>query len=130
MNELRSSIRELLVSAEQEFGDGDAFRYKAKDDDGNGKKEAKVVSKSYTQLRNDSEAFSAALAALGEQAGCLPSQSSAIQCVGISPACYTKKARIPTSTGPATIRPRQQHGGWAKRDNSADCCAKARTCST
>lgn len=67
MNELRSTIRELLVSAEQEFGDGDAFRYKAKDDDGNGKKETKVVSKSYTQLRNDSEAFSAALVGLEEQ---------------------------------------------------------------
>ena len=67
MNELRSTIRELLVSAEQEFGSEDAFRYKAKDSDDSGKKEVKVVSKSYTQLRSDSEAFSAALAGLGEQ---------------------------------------------------------------
>ena len=43
--------------------------------------------------------------ALGEQAGCLLSQSSALQCVGISPACYTKKARIPVFTGLPTIRP-------------------------
>ena len=43
--------------------------------------------------------------ALGEQAGCLLSQSSALQFVGISPACYTKKARIPVFTGLPTIRP-------------------------
>ena len=43
--------------------------------------------------------------ALGEQAGCLPSQSSALQFAGISPACYTKKARIPVFTGLPTIRP-------------------------
>lgn len=67
MNELRSTIRDLLVSAEQEFGSEDAFRYKAKNDDGSGKKEVKIASKSYTQLRNDSEAFSAVIAGLGEQ---------------------------------------------------------------
>ena len=43
--------------------------------------------------------------ALGEQAGCLLSQSSALQFVGITPACYTKKARIPVFTGLPTIRP-------------------------
>ena len=43
--------------------------------------------------------------ALGEQAGCLPSQSSALQFAGISPACYTKKARIPVFAGLPTIRP-------------------------
>ena len=43
--------------------------------------------------------------ALGEQAGCLLSQSSVLQFVGISPACYTKKARIPVFTGLPTIRP-------------------------
>ncbi len=67
MNELRSTIREILVAAEQEFGGQDAFRYKVKGNEDGGKKEVKVESKSYTQLRKDSEAFSAALAGLGEQ---------------------------------------------------------------
>ena len=49
--------------------------------------------------------------ALGEQAGCLLSQSSALQCVGISPACYTKKARIPVFTGLPTTRPRADETG-------------------
>lgn len=67
MNELRSTIRELLVAAEQEFGEQDAFRYKVKSDVENGKKEVKIARKSYTQLRKDSEAFSAVLAGCGEQ---------------------------------------------------------------
>lgn len=67
MNELRSTIRELLVGAEQEFGEQDAFRYKVKETDGSGKKEVKIASKSYKDLRKDSEAFSKVLEELGEQ---------------------------------------------------------------
>lgn len=53
------TIREILVDAEQRFGDGDAVRYKIKKDE--------IGRKSYTQLKEDSERFSAVLAALGEQ---------------------------------------------------------------
>lgn len=67
MSQLHSTIRELLVAAEKDFGSQDAFRYKIKSDDGSGKKEVKVEGKTYTQLKNDSECFSAALAELGEQ---------------------------------------------------------------
>lgn len=67
MNKMSSTIRTLLVQAEAEYSTQDAFRYKVKSDDGNGKKEAKVEGKTYTQLKNDSECFSAVLAALGEQ---------------------------------------------------------------
>lgn len=67
MSKMHSTIRELLVAVEQEFGAQDAFRYKVKSSDGSGKKEVKIESKTYTQLRSDSESFSAALAALGEQ---------------------------------------------------------------
>lgn len=67
MSKMHSTIRELLVAAQQEFGAQDAFRYKVKSSDGSGKKEVKVESKTYTQLKSDSECFSAALAALGEQ---------------------------------------------------------------
>ena len=55
------TIREILVDAEQRFGDGDAIRYKKKKDE--------IETKSYTQLKEDSERFSAVLAALGEQGG-------------------------------------------------------------
>lgn len=67
MNELHSTIRELLVAAEKEFSSRDAIRFKVKSDDGSGKKAVKVAGKTYTELKNDSECFSAALAALGEQ---------------------------------------------------------------
>lgn len=67
MNELHSNIRELLVAAEKEFGAQDAFRYKVKEDDGSGKKAVKVENKTYTQLKKDTECFSAALKELGEQ---------------------------------------------------------------
>ena len=53
-----STIREILVQAASEFGDGDAIRYKAS------KKE--IVSKSYVQLKKDSENFSKILEHLGE----------------------------------------------------------------
>ena len=67
MNELRSTIYELLVKAEEAYGTRDAIRYKVKETGESGKKETKVEAKTYTQLRKDSERFSAALAELGEQ---------------------------------------------------------------
>lgn len=67
MNKMSSTIRSLLVQAEAEYSTRDAFRYKVKKDDGSGKKEAVVEAKTYAQLKADSERFSAALAALGEQ---------------------------------------------------------------
>ena len=67
MSEIYHTIRELLVAAERNFGEQDAFRYKVKNSEDNGKKEVKVAAKTYTQLKNDTECFSAALAALGEQ---------------------------------------------------------------
>ncbi|MCI6553118.1 MAG: AMP-binding protein [Lachnospiraceae bacterium] len=62
-----NTIRELLVKAEAAYGAADAVRYKVKTSNAEGKKTAAVGSKSYTDLKNDSERFSAALAALGEQ---------------------------------------------------------------
>ena len=53
------TIREILVQSEQKFGVEDAVRYKLKKDI--------IESKSYSQLRKDSESFSCALKALGEQ---------------------------------------------------------------
>ena len=53
-----STIREILVQAEQQFGTGDAIRYKKSKDE--------IEAKSYTQLRRDSESFSNVLEALGE----------------------------------------------------------------
>lgn len=67
MIELRSTIYELLTRAEEAYGTQDAIRYKVKSAGDGGKKETKVEAKTYTQLRQDSERFSAALAGLGEQ---------------------------------------------------------------
>lgn len=67
MNELRSTILELLVKAEEAYGTQDAIRYKVKSAGESGKKETKVEARTYTQLRQDSERFSAALSGLGEQ---------------------------------------------------------------
>ena len=67
MDKMSSTIRSLLVRAEAEYNTQDAYRYKVKQDDGSGKKEVAVESKTYTQLKADTERFSAALAALGEQ---------------------------------------------------------------
>ena len=53
------TIREILVDAEKRFGDGDAIRYKKKKDE--------IETKSYTQLNEDSQRFSAVLKAFGEQ---------------------------------------------------------------
>ncbi len=54
-----STIRDILVGAEGQFGAEDAVRYKV------GKEQ--VEKKSYTQLKQDSERFSFALCALQEQ---------------------------------------------------------------
>lgn len=54
---LCSTVREILLQAEKQYGGEDAVRYKA------GKN--KIESRSYTQLKEDSESFSRALDALG-----------------------------------------------------------------
>lgn len=67
MDVLSSTIRELLVKSENAYGSQDAFRYKVKRKDGSGKKATAVESKTYSDLKNDSECFSAVLQSLGEQ---------------------------------------------------------------
>jgi len=67
MSQISSTIRELLVRAAQQYADQDAIRYKAKREKGGGKKETVVEAKTYRELREDSERFSAALEGLGEQ---------------------------------------------------------------
>lgn len=56
-----STIREILDYAAQRYGTGDAVRYKVKKDT--------IESKSYADLKSDSERFSNLLDALGEKAG-------------------------------------------------------------
>ena len=53
------TIRDIVVYSAETYGDQDAIRYKA------GKNE--VESKSFTELRADSESFSRVLDALGEK---------------------------------------------------------------
>ena len=53
-----STIRQIVVQAEQNFGTEDAIRYKK------GRKE--IEAKSYRQLKEDSESFSRTLESLGE----------------------------------------------------------------
>ena len=67
MDVLSSTIRELLVKSEAAYGSWDAFRYKVKQDDADGKKAVAVEKKTYTQLKNDSECFSKVLQSLGEE---------------------------------------------------------------
>lgn len=54
-----STIREILVQAEREFFQEDAVRYKVK--------KGEIETKSYAQLRADSESFSCMLEGLGER---------------------------------------------------------------
>lgn len=54
-----STIREILVDAQERFKDGDVVRYKI------GKNQ--IETKSYTQLKEDSESFSRVLNSLGQQ---------------------------------------------------------------
>jgi len=67
MQIVSSTIRELLVHAEADFGSQDAFRYKVKAQSEGGKKETLVEAKTYTQLKQDTECFSAALQGFGQQ---------------------------------------------------------------
>ena len=53
------TIRELMEHAVEKFSDRDVIRYKAGKDN--------IVTKTYLQLKNDSESFSNVLKALGEQ---------------------------------------------------------------
>ena len=69
MNVLSSTIREILVKSEEAYGSWDAFRFKVKQSDGEGKKSVAVENKTYTDLKADSECFSAALDSLGEVKG-------------------------------------------------------------
>lgn len=54
-----STIRDILVAAEEKFGAEDAIRYK--------KNKNEIEAKTYTQLRKDSESFSCVLKSLGQQ---------------------------------------------------------------
>lgn len=56
---IRSTIREILVQSAGQFGQDDAIRYKV------GKEQ--IETKSYAQLKRDSESFSLTLMDLGEQ---------------------------------------------------------------
>lgn len=67
MNSMSSTIRELLVKSAANYGDMDAIRFKVKSADSEGKKVTAIEGKTYTELKNDSECFSAALVALDEQ---------------------------------------------------------------
>lgn len=67
MVELRSTIRELLVKAAEAYDMQDAVRYKVKSAGEGGKKETVVETKTYRQLREDSERFTSAIEELGEQ---------------------------------------------------------------
>lgn len=54
-----STIRDILVTAEEKFGAEDAIRYK--------KNKNEIEAKTYTQLKKDSESFSCVLKALEQQ---------------------------------------------------------------
>ena len=56
-----SIIRDILIHTEQKYGQEEAVRYKVSKNE--------TEAKTYTQLRKDSESFSRALNALGEQGG-------------------------------------------------------------
>lgn len=66
MNIMSSTIRDLLIKAEASYGSQDAFRYKVNSVDLDGKKTI-VEHKTYTELKRDSEKFSAALGSIGEK---------------------------------------------------------------
>ena len=66
MEVMSSTIRDLLVKAEASYGTWDAFRFKVKQADEDGKKTI-VAHKTYTELKQDSERLSAALQDIGEQ---------------------------------------------------------------
>ena len=61
------TLRQLLVQSEEAFSSQDAFRYKVKGTDDEGKKTIKIESKTYQQLRQDTERLSALLETLGKK---------------------------------------------------------------
>lgn len=61
-----STIRELIVETQKLYSERDAFRYKVKRKDNEGNKITEVESKTYTDVKNDSERVSKALEKLGE----------------------------------------------------------------
>ena len=65
-----STIKDLLVKAEEAYNTQDAFRYKVKNGNDDGKKETCIESRSYTMLKTDSEKFSNMLAEYGEDRLC------------------------------------------------------------
>ena len=56
---LCSTVRQILVNTEEKYGPEDAIRYKVSKNE--------IASKTYSQLREDSESFSRVLQDLGEQ---------------------------------------------------------------
>ena len=56
---LYSTVRDILVHTEKKYGPEDAVRYKISKNE--------IESKSYTQLKEDSESFSCLLRDMGEQ---------------------------------------------------------------
>lgn len=66
MNVESSTIRDLLVKAEAAYGPSDAFRFKARSEEPDGKKTI-VEHKTYSELKQDSEKLSAALDSIGEK---------------------------------------------------------------
>ena len=69
MNVESSTIRGIIVKSEAAYGSQDAFRFKVKRADESGKRAVQIENKTYTQLKNDTECFSAALEALGQTKG-------------------------------------------------------------
>lgn len=67
MESLCTTIRELVIQAEASYRTQDAFRYKVKRENGEGKKNVEVEHKTYAEVKQDSETFSHVLASLGEQ---------------------------------------------------------------
>ena len=62
-----STLRQLLVQAEETFHCQDAFRYKVKVSDKEGKKQVEIQAKMYQELRQDTQKVSALLETLGER---------------------------------------------------------------
>ncbi len=62
-----STLRQLLVQAEETFHCQDAFRYKVKVSDKEGKKQVEIQAKAYQELRQDTQKVSALLETLGER---------------------------------------------------------------
>lgn len=62
-----STIRDIVIEAKNAYMEKDAFRYKVKKKDEQGNKVTEIESKTYIDVKNDSERFSAMLEALGEK---------------------------------------------------------------